>query len=103
MHNPQMLSSSSTVIRSDTFIASEVDGEVVALNIDKGMCYGLNRVGSRLWGLLDKPARVADVCSQLVREYKVDYVVCEQQVLDLLEELRAEGMIICLDATADGS
>jgi hypothetical protein len=78
---------------SGDFVQAEIDHEVVALSIEKGTCYGLNRVGSRIWKLLATPTRISDVCAMLVGEYNVDPSVCERQVLDLLEELRAEGLI----------
>jgi coenzyme PQQ synthesis protein D (PqqD) len=87
------LSSASVVARSDGFIAADVDDEVVALSIEHGTCYGFNQIGSRIWNLLVRPARVGDLCTTLVTEYAVDPEVCERQVLDLLEELRTEGMI----------
>ncbi|WP_198164545.1 PqqD family peptide modification chaperone [Rhodoplanes sp. Z2-YC6860] len=79
--------------RHDGFVEAEVNQEIVALSIERGTCYGLNRVGSRIWQLLSTPTRVADVCAILVDEYQVDSDTCGSQVLDLLEELRAEGMI----------
>ena len=72
---------------------AEIDNEIVAFNIDRGTCYGLNDVGSRIWHLLSKPIRVSDLCTALIAEYKVEANVCERQVLNLLEELRAEGLI----------
>ena len=87
------LNTNSTVMRSSGFVQAEVDGEVVALNIDKGICYGLNKVGSRVWALIAEPRRIGDICATLVSEYEVDSAACEHQVIDLLEGLRAEGMI----------
>jgi len=77
----------------DGFIETEVNDEIVALSIERGTCYGMNRVGSRIWSLLAKPIRISDLCATLVASYRVDADVCERQVLDLLEELRAEGLI----------
>lgn len=94
------LNTTSTVTRSDGFVQAEVDGEVVALNIDKGICYGLNKVGSRVWALIAEPRRIGDICATLVSEYEVDSATCEQQVIDLLEGLRAEGMIELRDEPA---
>jgi hypothetical protein len=91
------LSNATVVARSDALIDSQIDGEIVALSIERGTCYGLNHVGSRIWGLIASPARIADVCSTLLAEYKVDPDVCERQVLDLFEELRAEGLIETLE------
>ena len=55
------LSSATTVARASGFIEAEIDNEVVALNIETGTCYGLNRVGSRVWGLIETPAKIGDV------------------------------------------
>ena len=87
------LSSKSKVKRSDGFIHAEVDHEVVALNIDRGTCYGLNPIGSRIWKIIEDPVTIADICSRLMAEYDVDAATCERQVLDLLEELRSEGLV----------
>jgi hypothetical protein len=84
----------SIVTRSQGIVEAEADGEVVALNIDKGTCYGLNKVGSRIWSLIGEPKRIGDVCTTLISEYEVDGATCERQVLELLDELRAEGMIV---------
>jgi Coenzyme PQQ synthesis protein D (PqqD) len=81
----------------DGFIESAIDDEVVALSIERGTCYGMNRVGSHIWNLLAKPTRISDLCATLVAAYKVDPDICESQVLDLLEELRAEGLIVALE------
>ena len=87
------LSSSSVVVRRDGLVQAEIDGEVVTMSIEHGTCYGLNQVGSRIWNLLEKPTRIDVLCETLLSEYRVDPDVCERQVLDLLEELRTEGLI----------
>ena len=87
------LTSTSTVARSDGFLNAEIDGEVVALNIERGVCYALNHVASRIWALIVQPIRIGELCTALVTKYAVDQATCERQVVDLLEELRAEGVI----------
>ena len=93
MHHSRALTSDNLVKRSDGVIDAEIDNEIVVLSIAQGTCYGLNRVGSRIWNLLAKPSRIGDLCTTLLREYEIDASVCEREVLDLLEELRAEGLI----------
>jgi len=93
----QPLSSTNTVARRDGFIEAEIDGEVVALSIERGTCYALNSVGSRIWELLGGPLRVGDLCAKLLTEYKVAPDVCEREVLELLEELRTEGLIAAVE------
>ncbi len=94
MHHSRALTSNNLVKRSDGVIDAEIDNEIVVLSIAQGTCYGLNRVGSRIWNLLAKPSRIGDLCTTLLSEYEIDASVCERQVLELLEELRAEGLII---------
>jgi hypothetical protein len=95
----QHLSLATMVVRSDGFIEAEIDNEIVALNIEKGACYGLNTVGSRIWSLVASPIRINDICAKLLVDYNVEPETCERQVLDLLEELRAEGMIATREDT----
>jgi Coenzyme PQQ synthesis protein D (PqqD) len=83
----------SVVVRSGGLLEAEIDNEIVALNVANGMCYGLNRVGSQVWRMLVRPIRVSELCATLVEQYEVDQQVCERQVIDLLEELRAEHLI----------
>lgn len=97
MNHNGLLTKESKILRSTAFIEAEVDGEMVALDIDEGTCYGLNRVGSRIWALIGTGSVVQDICRQLVKEYRIDDAACERQVLDLLEELRTEGLVLIDD------
>jgi len=90
---PLELPSATLVVRDASFMEAEVDDEIVALSIEKGTCYGLNSVGARIWRMLANPIRIADICKALVIEYEVDPETCEREVLDLLAELLAEGII----------
>jgi hypothetical protein len=91
------LSLATVVACAEGFVEAEVDEDMVALNVERGSCYGLNGVGSRIWKLLSRPTRIGDLCATLLAEYEVPPDVCERDVLALLEELRAEGMITTLD------
>jgi hypothetical protein len=85
------------VVCRDGLIEAEVGDEIVVLSIKQGICYGLNRVGSRIWGLLATPIRICDLCAALLDAYSVDPDVCKRHVLDLLEELRTEGLVAALE------
>ena len=92
-----LLPCSIVVACTDKLIEAEVDDEIVALNIEHGTCYGLNRVGSRIWQLLAEPIRIRDLCLALRAEYEVDGELCQRHVLELLSELHAEGLIATLE------
>jgi hypothetical protein len=87
------LSAASIVVRRTAVVEAEVDGEVIALDIDNGTCYGLNLVGSRIWKIIAEPSRIDDVCTRLISEYEVDAETCQRDVLSLLEELRGDDLI----------
>ena len=86
--------SSETVFRKNAeLLESDVDEEIVALDIEKGQCYGLNAVGARVWRLLDTPMSLGAICSTLQEEYEVEPEVCRDEVGRLLEDLRSEGLL----------
>jgi len=74
-------------------LEAKVDGELIAMDIDRGTCYGLNRVGSQVWEHMRVPITVDELCGKLESEYVVDGSTCRSQVMDLLLELEAEGLI----------
>ena len=91
------------VERGADLVEAEIQDEVVVIKRDSGACYCLNEIGARVWNLLSRPTRISDVCTALMTEYRVETSVCERQVLDLLEELRAEGLIAkaCLESSKE--
>jgi len=98
--NPS-LSLASVIVKTADLPYVEVDDEVVILGVEKGVCYGLNSVGSHIWQLLIGQIRVGDICTILQSEYDIDAADCETQVLALLESLRSESLIqICGDSRA---
>lgn len=91
------LTMTSRVGRSGTAISAQVDGQTVALDVNRGVCYGLNAVGTRIWDLIAEPATVDDICSRLLSEYEVSPSDCRAQTQDLLEDLHREGLLLVID------
>lgn len=87
------ITQSDLISRDGDLIFAEVDGEAVALNAARGLCYGLDAVGLRVLQLIDPPATLAEVCARLIAEYEVDDATCEQDVADLIDHLMAEGLV----------
>lgn len=81
------------LIRCDDLLEADVNGEIVALHIERGQCYGLNGVASRIWAMLAEPTTLDEVCTTLVEEYDVDPATCRSEVSALLDDLRSEGLI----------
>lgn len=87
------ISRDTTVVRSDDFLASTVDDELVMISLEQGHYYALDDIGSRVWELLVTPMTVASLCAQLQPQFAVAPERCEADVLSFLSELREEGMI----------
>lgn len=82
-----------TVKRRVGLLEAEVDGELVALNVDQGTCYGFNATATRVWGLIEEPKRISELRQSLVSEYDVDEETCDRQLRELLAELEGDGLI----------
>lgn len=92
--NRRPLSGADTLVRNDEeLLTTEVDGELIGMSVEQGTCYGLNGVGTRIWSLLSEPRSVDELCRQLIEEYEVEGDRCESEVIELLEELRSEGLV----------
>ena len=92
--NDGRLAGPDVLVRNDAeLLTTVVDGELIGMSVEQGACYGLNGVGTRIWELLAEPRSIANLCEQLTSEYDVDADQCLREVLDLVEELRAEGLV----------
>lgn len=88
-----MVDLNSIITRSQELLTSEVDGEVVMMNIESGKYYGINSVGAEIWRLLENPVSVSNICGELVKTFEIDNPTCETEVLTFLGSLEAENLL----------
>ena len=74
-------------------VSCDLSGEIVILNLENGVYYGLNAVGARIWQMLEEPRSVKEICSSLLAEYDIDPHVCETQLFELLHDLASNGLV----------
>jgi hypothetical protein len=74
-------------------VATDVNDEVVLMNLVRDRCYGLGSTGSDLWRRLREPIQVAELVTQLQTAYEAPPGQIESDVLQILRELAAEGLI----------
>ncbi|MBZ5696732.1 MAG: PqqD family peptide modification chaperone [Acidobacteriia bacterium] len=94
------LSVHSIVIASPEQVSCPLGEEAAILNLKNTVYYGLNPVGARVWSLLQQPRSIGELRDALLDEYDVETERCERDLLDLLENLRAEGLIQVTSAAA---
>jgi hypothetical protein len=92
MNQPQ-IDGSSVVSWSQDAVATDVNDEVVLMNMERNRCYGLGVTGSDLWRKLGNPIRVSEVVAQLSQEYDAPIGKIETDVLSTLAELHSEGLV----------
>jgi hypothetical protein len=85
------------VVRCQEMLEADVNGEIVALNVERGQCYGLNSVATEIWRMLEEPKSVDDICGTLTSDYDVDGATCRSDVLALLSQLEQEGLVKTVD------
>ena len=74
------------------------DPAQVILGADAGEYFGLNEVGARVWALVQQKTSVRAICGVICDEYEVSEAECQRDVLELLTDLAAKGLI---DVTAE--
>ena len=77
----------------DDVLARQVGDETVILDLASGRYFGLDPVGARIWQLLSEGKRPSAVRDALVAEYQVTAPQAEEDLLRLLGQLQAEGLV----------
>lgn len=72
---------------------TDLDGEKVMMNLDKGEYFMMNEVGSRIWEIISEPINVKEIISTLRNEYEVDEETCKDTVIEFLGRLDNADLI----------
>lgn len=81
------------VERTTDLIQTEIDGELVALDVEQGNCFGFNATATRVWQLLDQPRPVEFIVDTLTDEFAVERAECERTVGALIDDLAARKLV----------
>ena len=96
------LPASAPLVRSESVVFTELDDEVVMLDVKSGQYYELDAIGARIWVLLeDKPSMTA-LRDALTAEYDVDGETCLKDLDDFIGNLAQLGLVAAApDESAD--
>lgn len=73
---------------------SAVGDETVILHLVNGTYYGLDPVGTRIWGMIGDGLHMPDICRRLADEYGIDLAIIEADARAFLTDLEAQGILI---------
>jgi len=70
-----------------------VSGETVLLDLASENYFGLDKVGTRIWMLLNEQKAAGQILESLQEEYEIDRANLEEDVNELLGQLLEAGLI----------
>jgi hypothetical protein len=70
-----------------------VGDEAVLLDLKTERYFGLDEVGARMWAALTESENIGQAYAALVDEYEADPGVLRRDLTELIERLRAQGLI----------
>ena len=83
----------STVTISSDVLYQELEDEAVLLSLTNEQYYGMNDVGRHMWTLLREHKDVDTVVGQLQRHYDADEATLRQDLMQLIDQWQAEGLV----------
>ncbi|HEX5873281.1 MAG TPA: PqqD family protein [Pyrinomonadaceae bacterium] len=78
----------------DDVLISNLQEESVILNLDSERYYGLDSIGTRMLSVLTTSDSIESAYETLVQEYEVDREVFKNDLLELVDNLIAQGLLI---------
>lgn len=71
-----------------------IDGEAIIINLDSGIYYSLNEVGTAIWELADGNRTIREIAKAICDEYAVDHEEAEKDTLEVVNDLVGQGLVI---------
>jgi hypothetical protein len=83
-----------TILSIPANVSFSVVGEdAFLLNTQTNKYYGLEKVGARLWQLLNEGKSLKDAHQVIMSEYEVDPDELQQDILELINNLMENGLV----------
>jgi len=83
----------SRIVVAKDQVSCDVAGEAAVLNLNNGVYYGLDKVGARIWNLVQEPKTFAELRDAMLAEFEVEPAQLESDLRVLLDELAQQELI----------
>ena len=74
-------------------LTAAVDDDLVMFDAERGEYFGLDRIGRRIWELLETPRSVDELCTALTAEFEVTDETCRAEVGTFVERLHDAELV----------
>ena len=78
---------------NESIVAAELDNEMVLLNVETGLYFGLDELGAMIWSLIAAEADEAVIVDRIFAEYDVEQTQAKADVREFIECLEAKGLL----------
>lgn len=87
------IKSSDCPVKKEIAAFRVIDNEAVILNLENGIYYSLNEVGTKVWELMDGKKSIKDLTAAITAQYDVDEMTVEKDIIELVSDLLSEGLV----------
>lgn len=87
------LAAGSIIAKRPDNVQSQVDDEIVLLDLASGQFFSLAGTARRIWDLLDEQQDFGALVAALVEEYAVDEATCAAEVSAMLRDLETRKLV----------
>ncbi len=78
---------------TESVICADLEGEAVLLNVETGIYFGLDAIGTRIWGLLEQGASEGEILARMLEEYDVEPNHLKSDLSDFLRLLQTNRLV----------
>ena len=87
------LTPESRLVRPQETIATEIDREIILMDIEAGSYYGLEGPARSVWEALSSPISYGQLLDKITAEYEIDYAECSKDLQSFLQDLVDQGLL----------
>jgi len=77
---------------SEDAVFRELDGEAVVLNLETGMYFGLDTVGTVIWQAIEPRGTLRQALDRVVADFAADPATVESDLIELAGNLLDKGL-----------
>ena len=80
--------------RAEHVIGSSLDDAMILTSTESDKFYGMNKVASKIWGLLEQPISKEEVITMLLERFDVEHDQCKKDVDLFFDEMKQAKVIV---------
>lgn len=91
--NTSSIEDTSVIVAAQHPRSSEVEQEMVIIDLKIQEFYGLNSVGASIWKLIQEPYPVEEIQKELMKQYDIAAAKCRGDLMTFLHDLAEANLI----------